>query len=96
MGTNFEQVLQDYFSNDSVEEMEFTKVSDKLCRITAYLKEGNTFTYTDDIHWGCTLTDFYDKLDYFTNGVSYTFTGFDPAEEIERNQEVVNNFYGDY
>jgi len=93
---NFEQVLQDYFANDKVEEMEFEKTSNGMTRIIAHLKAGNMFTYTDNIEWGCTLTEFYDKLDYFTNGVSYTFNDFDPEEEIGRLEEKVGNFYGDY
>lgn len=93
---NFDQILQDYFSNDKVEEMEFEKTTNGMTRIIAHLKGGNHFTYTDDINWGCTLTEFYDKLDYYTNGVSYTFNDFDPEVELERQSEKVSNFMGDY
>ena len=96
MSMDFEEVLQGYFRAESVEEMEFSRVDGKLCRITAHLKEGNIFTFTDEINWGATLTDFYDSLDRFTNGLSYTFTNFNPQEEIERQREIVENFYGDY
>jgi len=96
MSTEFESILQDYFHRENVDEMEFERINDKLCRITAHLKGGNTFTYTDDIHWGVTLSDFYDTLDRFTNGVSYTFNNFDPQDEIDHYQENSSNFYGDY
>jgi len=100
---NLEQVLQDYFHNDNVEEMEFEKTTEGKTRIIAHLKEGyagcnasKTFTLVEDVNWGLNLTEFYDKLDYFTNGVSYTFNNWNPQEEIERQSEKVDNFYGDY
>ena len=96
MSIDFEEVLQGYFAAETVEEMEFTKVDDKLTRITAHLHEGNIFTFTDEIKWGNDITTFCDTLDRFTNGLSYTFNGFDPEEEIERQSEKAMNFYGDY
>lgn len=96
MSMDFEEVLASYFSSDSVEEMEFEKTTTGMTRIIAHLKEGNHFTFTDNIKWGESLTEFYDTLDRYTNGVSYTFNGFDPEEEIERRSEDRNNFYGDY
>lgn len=93
---DFEEVLTGYFNSDKVEEMEFEKTSNGMTRIIAHLKEGNHFTYTDTINWGNSLEDFYDVLDRFTCGVSYTFNDFDPKEEIERQYERFSNFYGDY
>jgi hypothetical protein len=96
MSIDFEEVLQAYFSADTVEEMEIDKLDGGMFRITAHLKDGNTFTFTDTIDWGKTKTDYYDILDRYTGGYTYTFNGFDPVEEIERYAEVVDNFYGDY
>jgi hypothetical protein len=96
MSPKSEQVLQEFFDQSYVEEMEFEQTEGQMCRVTAHLKGGDQFIFTEEIIWGATLADFFDKLDHFTNGVSYTFVNFDPHEEIERNQEVVNNFYGDY
>ena len=96
MSKNFKEILDDYFFQSHVEEMEFERIDDKLCKITAHLKEGNQFTYTDEINWGSNITEFYDALDSFTNGVSYSFVNFDPEEEINRAGEIISNFYGDY
>ena len=96
MSMDFEEVLVAYFNTGAVEEMEFEKTTNGMTRIIAHLKEGNQFTFVDDIKWGETLQDFYDTLDFYTNGVSYTFNNFDPQEELERQQERYQNFYGDY
>jgi hypothetical protein len=96
MSMDFEEVLQAYFTAETVEEMVFERIDETLCRITAHLKEGNIFTYTDKINWGSDITTFYDTLDHLTNGVSYTFTNFDPEEEIKRFNEAAGNFYGEY
>jgi hypothetical protein len=96
MSMDFEEVLQSYFSADTVEEMEIDRIEGDLYRITAHLKEGNMFTFTDEINWGKTIIEFNDTLDRFTGGYTYTFNGFDPEAEIVRYGEAVANFYGDY
>ena len=93
---DFEKVLTDYFGTDSVEEMEFEQLSNGMTKIIAHLKEGNHFTYTDKIDWGCDITAFYDTLDRFTNGVSYTFNNFDPEAEIDRIRENTRLMSGDF
>ena len=96
MSIDFEEVLQSYFNAEKVEEMEFEKISNGMTRIIAHLKEGNHFTYTDNINWGSDITTFYDTLDRFTNGVSYTFNNFDPETEIERQSENTRLMSGDF
>jgi hypothetical protein len=96
MSMDFEEVLVAYFNAETVEEMEFEKLDNGMTRIIAHLKEGNHFTYTDNINWGNDITSFYDTLDRFTNGLSYTFNNFDPETEIERLSEQTRLMSGDF
>lgn len=97
MSMDFQEELIANINNDRVEEVEFEKLEqDDLYRIKAYMKDGTVFSFVDVIFWGNNVTDYYDTLDYWTGGVSYSFLNFDPEIEIERKKEKVGNFYGDY
>lgn len=96
MSMDFEEVLQAYFNEDTVDEMEFEKLESGMYRITAHLKEGNIFTFTDRIDWGTTDLQFQDVLDRYTGGYTYTFNNFDPETEIERQLENTRLMSGDF
>jgi hypothetical protein len=99
-----ENCLKRWLSEDRVEEVQFEMIDDnpvnhgagyKTFRITPFWNEGMAPEYNEDfsyekvIYWSTLEESYHDQLDYYTQGVSYSFIGYDHDEAVRRfNRDV--------
>lgn len=50
------------------------------------------FCFEKVIHWSPFEEEYQNQLDYYTNGCSYSFVGYDHDEEVRKFREEVQNF----
>lgn len=103
--------FQTYLQEDRIEEVIFKMVDDapvgygegyKLFHITPTWNEGMAPEYNEDfvykkvIYWSPFEEEYQDQLDFYTNGCSYSFEGYDHDREVVRFHERLRLMSGDF
>ncbi|KFZ25611.1 MAG: hypothetical protein KQ78_02185 [Candidatus Izimaplasma bacterium HR2] len=103
MGNNFRR----YLTEERIEEVCFEVIDDapnnygggyRTYSITPIWNEGMAPEYDENfffekvIHWSPFEEEYQNQLDYYTNGCSYSFVGYDHDEEVRKFNEEVQNF----